>query len=188
MTPKTKVCAKCGQEKTTEQFNMLRRFSFRQNKILVGKVSQCKQCLKQYKKKFQQENKERLNAISREYNKTHKAELATCKKEKNKRRKEMGLPSEWQLKTPAEREAKKKSAAAGRQRKKVREHQEFIDKIQKQKEEHQVGIVASENFNKSYVTGLLTRNSILTAYDIPEELKDAKREHLKLQRLLRRKA
>lgn len=63
----TKVCTKCGKEfpATSEYFR-------RNSKCKDGLGSQCKQCQKEYNKKYNIENKEKKNAHNREYRANNK--------------------------------------------------------------------------------------------------------------------
>ena len=63
----TKVCTKCGKEfpATSEYFR-------RNSKCKDGLGSQCKQCQREYNKKYNAENKEKKNAHNREYRANNK--------------------------------------------------------------------------------------------------------------------
>ena len=67
----TKVCSKCKEEKLLDMFNIVK---------LKYISSYCKQCKKEYHKKYVIDNKEYLIDYSRKYREDNKEEVSEYKK------------------------------------------------------------------------------------------------------------
>lgn len=81
---KTKICKKCGIEKTINNFR--NKFEKRFNKNYL--YSYCKECEKEYHKQYQKENEEKFRKYNekansnKEYHKEYNKEYYKCNKEK----------------------------------------------------------------------------------------------------------
>lgn len=87
----TKICKKCGVEKPLDEFSKDKK-----NKK-DGRTSWCKECTKEYRKQYNKQNKEKINAKNKEWYENNKERKLKQNKEwkENNKEKYKELQKEW---------------------------------------------------------------------------------------------
>ena len=81
--PGKKVCTQCGEEKPAAEFSL-------RNASKDGLAARCKSCLVEYRRRYREENKEKLSANRRRYCEENKEKVSA-----NKRRYREALPDPY---------------------------------------------------------------------------------------------
>ena len=156
MNAPCKVCSKCGTEKPIDEFGD-------KNAAKDGKNSRCRLCLRDDSRSYEIRNREKRRErnrirMNKWYNSLSKAEKSELYKKGKK----------WVENNP-ERNRETKNKWASNNKAKIAESQRRL----------------ISNLSACYIRGQLSSRNTLTASDIPDELVNAKREHIKLIRKLK---
>lgn len=155
-----KKCSKCGYLKLHEAF-----YTFK------GKAhgTVCKECKKSYSRMYHQMHRDKILPRAKSYRAQHKHEISDGKKRCYQRRKEHYIQKarEW---TVTHRAAKRVIGLRY-----MRNHPEKRIETQRR---------MRRDLMPSYVKYVIRKGTMLRNGDIPSSLVEAKREHIKLRRVL----
>ena len=174
--PGKKVCTQCGEEKPAAEFSL-------RNASKDGLAARCKSCLVEYRRRYREENKEKLSANKRRYYEENKEKLCANKRRYREENKEKVSASKRRY----YEENKEKVSAKDR-----RYYEENKEKLSANRrrycEENKEKVSANkrryrEALPDPYVKRMLgaTPNT-----PIPQPLIEAKRFHLRILRELRK--
>jgi predicted nucleic acid-binding Zn-ribbon protein len=147
-----KRCTKCGEVKSLEEFCV-------DKTIKSGRSSRCKECRREYLRKWREKNRGKLLERSRQ----------------------------WVAENPEKRrETVRKSDAKNAKKRREKARERYAENRERLNlDTLKRGARNRKNLSDVYVRQLMTKRSPLLHADIPQELVEAKRVELKIKRYLR---
>jgi len=205
---KTKTCTKCGIEKPIEEFAKSQRHK-------SGKQNACKKCMSGYRNKWRADNLERVRIKNKEWRENNKEKIRlqerryakTHRDKKNKYQRKYYKSHRDTIRERAKRKYKldkKTNTQTAEDKEKRREYLKKYYEKNKERIKARTKLYIEKNrakvrrriktYNKKiiqearpfYIKSLLTKNNVLKAEDIPQELIELKKLHLTLIREARK--
>lgn len=174
---KTKICTKCGEVKVLDKY-------YKNKGRKDGLVGICKTCLYAQEKEYRAKNPEKFRTKHRKYYIANREYLREYNRERARkfRIENPNIVKNYQKNYQNNYCSilKNKRKAVKRTTKWVVENREKVRIYQKKKSHDNV-----TNLKESYVKSRLCRDTNLVSADMPQELIVAKREYIKLGRLLK---
>ena len=78
LKPETKICTKCGEEKSLEEF-------YKDRRRKDGFYPQCKICLKKYQRKYKEQNRDKYLEHSKKYQRKYREQNRDKRLEENRK-------------------------------------------------------------------------------------------------------
>jgi len=174
--PGKKVCTQCREKKPVAEFSV-------QKASKDGLAFQCKSCAAEYKRRYHEENKEKVSASKRRYREENKEKVSASKRRYYEENKEKVSASLRRY-----REENRETLSA-KQRRYYEENKEKVSAYKRRyREENRETLSAyqrryHEAIPDAYVKRIL---GATPAAPIPQPLIEAKRFHLRILRELRK--
>lgn len=172
---KRKRCSTCGEEKTTEEFH-------RDRTKPDGCTHSCRSCHNEAKRKWRAANPDKQRAYKNKRRKKERQYDAKRRREHAEKVRER--IRNWQRQNPEKIRA---YADANLEKIRARERKQHASNPEKYRElRRKTRAKSRRDLSNGYINRLLThKHPFLRAADIPEELIEVKRQHIKLVRKLK---
>ena len=160
LKPETKICSKCGEEKLLKEFNL-------QISGKYGRYSWCKICASDLNKKYRKQNRDKILEYGKEYHKQNQDKRNLESKEYYKQNRDKIL--KYRKEYREQNQDKRKEYYKQNQDKRKEYYKQNRDKLE-----------------DNYIKNSLSNISGIKFKDISPELIEAKREQIKLYRLIKK--